>query len=78
MGNIQIYSWVINCGGALSYSYFMGRKDNNLISFPLCVCMYVCVLVCVCAYQGLCVRSARSVCVCIVSSLNIQHEVQRG
>lgn len=45
MGNIQIYSWVINCGGALSYSYFMGRKDNNLISFPLCVSPCVCVWV---------------------------------
>lgn len=42
MKNIQIYSWVINCGGTLSYSYFMGRKDNNLISFPLCVRSRVC------------------------------------
>lgn len=43
MGIIQIYSWVINCGSALSYSYFMGRKDNNLISFPLCLSVCVCV-----------------------------------
>lgn len=52
MGNIQIYSWVINCGAALSYSYFMGRKDNNLISFSLCVCARVCevIEVSVCLY----------------------------
>lgn len=45
MSNIQIYSWVINCSTALSYSYFMGRKDNNLISFLLCLCEWDCVSV---------------------------------
>lgn len=73
MENIQIY-WVINCSGALSYSSFMERKDNKIISVCLCVglCRFKYIYIYIYTPIGLGVRSA---CQCIVSSLNIQCKV---